>query len=73
MVLQLMFVLSDPLTVPMTTIPLALKNPVRVTTTIRAALAASLQAQAEREGRSLSNLIAHILEQHFGAKESDRP
>jgi hypothetical protein len=73
MVLQLMFVLSDPLTVPMTTIPLALKNPVRVTTTIRAALAASLQAQAEREGRSLSNLIAHILEQHIGTTESDRP
>jgi hypothetical protein len=47
----------------MTTIPLAVKNPVRVTTTLRAALAAALQKQAEREDRSLSNLIAHILEQ----------
>lgn len=61
--LQVVFVLSDPLTVPMTTIPLAVKNPVRVTTTLRAALAAALQKQAEREDRSLSNLIAHILEQ----------
>lgn len=43
-------------------IPLAVKNPVRVTTTLRAALADALQKQAEREDRSLSNLIAHILE-----------
>lgn len=68
-----MFVLPDSLTISMTAIPLALKKPVRVTATIQAALAVSLQAQAEREGRSLSNLIAHILEQHIRSTELDRP
>ena len=38
------------------------RHPVRISTTVNWGLHHRLQDQADRDGRSLSNLVAHLLE-----------
>jgi macrodomain Ter protein organizer (MatP/YcbG family) len=47
---------------PMPSAIALLRKPQRVTITLNWALRQRLQARADEEGRSLSNLLAHLLE-----------
>lgn len=43
-------------------IPVAQRKPLRITSTFPAAVAAWLSKEATTQGRSVSNLIAHLIE-----------
>lgn len=51
---------------------LALKNPKKISVVVRPDLLKSLQEMAEQEGRSLSNLCAHLLEKAHKEPFSNR-
>ncbi len=53
---------SEPLEAPVRASDLLRRKPQRVTATLPWHLVQSLQQRADFEGRSLSNLIAHLLE-----------
>jgi hypothetical protein len=53
---------SAPAEAPVTASELLRRKPLRVTATLPWHLAQNLQKRADLEGRSLSNLIAHLLE-----------
>ena len=52
------------------TISLSVKNPKKISVVLRQDLIEELQALAEYEGRSLSNMCAFILEQKFKQQQS---
>lgn len=43
-------------------IPTSMRGPVRISTTLHRALYETLSTRARQEGRSMSNLIAYLLE-----------